>query len=200
MEKWGSFTLLTELPYFYDERIKDLSESDLSRKDAVLQSLDFTEEADEFIIKTLNKIKDFTDERNPFRLALEAFTDNKESNAATRTMVSVNPDFSKTATVAEKFDNLLVTKFYKMLSYGLLVRASETELTKMAENNEDNQNKEDTLKESFDSALEKLKELSDELEEKINYQVVPIKNLVAIQLECGLLVADYLQKKKVHSI
>jgi len=199
-EKWGSFTLLTELPYFYDERIKDLSESDLSRKDAVLQSLDFTEEADEFIIKTLNKIKDFTDERNPFRLALEAFTDNKESNAATRTMVSVNPDFSKTATVAEKFDNLLVTKFYKMLSYGLLVRASETELTKMEENNEDNQNKKDTLKESFDSALEKLKELSEELEEKINYQVVPIKNLVAIQLECGLLVADYLQKKKVHSI
>lgn len=199
LEKWGSFTLLTELPYFFDERIKDLSESDLSRKDAVLKSLEFTEESDKYILKTLNKIKPYTDEKNPFRLALEAFTDNEENNAATKAMVSENPDFLKYATVAEEFDNLLVTKFYKMLSYGLLVRASETELKKMEENNEENQDKKDTLKQAFDSALEHLKELSEELEEKINYQVVPIKKLVAIQLECGLLVADYLQKNKVHS-
>jgi hypothetical protein len=196
-EKYGSFTLLTELPYFYDERIKDLSESDITRKEAVLQSLEASEAANEFILDTLNQIKPHVRERNPFRLALEAFTATKESNEATRKMVSVNPDFAKKATVAEKFDNLLVSKFYKLLSYGLLVRVSETELAKMEETREDNQEKRETLQAAFKRSIEKLEEFSNELEEKINYQVVPIKNLLAIQLECGLLVADYLQTKAV---
>ena len=56
-------------------------------------------------------------------------------------MVNTNPDFAKMATVARKFDNLLVAKFYKMLSYGLLVRANESELMKMKETNEVNPEK-----------------------------------------------------------
>ncbi|KYG90051.1 zinc carboxypeptidase [[Bacillus] sp. KCTC 13219] len=195
MEKWGSFTLLTELPYFFDERIKNLTETEISRKDAVLKSLEFTKEADKYILRTLERIKPYIAERNPFKLALEAFTANDEDIAATKAMVLENPDFLKKATVAEEFDNLLITKFYKMLSYGMLVRVSESEIEKMVENNEDNQEKKAVLQEEFEAALLQLKELSDELEEKINYQVVPIQKLVAIQLECGLLVADYLQKK-----
>ncbi|SHK06130.1 M14 family zinc carboxypeptidase [Paramaledivibacter caminithermalis] len=189
-----AFTLLTELPYFYDKRINDLSESDISRKDAVLQNLEFSEAADEFIKATLDSVKQYIDESNPFRLALEAFTDSNERNAATRKMVSQNPEFAKKATVAEKFDNLLISKFYKMLSYGLLVRANESELQRMIELNEDNQEKKNALKEAFEKSEERLKKLSIELEEKIDYEVVPIKKLVAIQLECGVLMADYLKQ------
>lgn len=193
-EVCDSFTLLTELPYFYDKRINDISLSDITRKDAVLESLEFSEEADIFIKSTLKSAIKYIDENNPFRLALEAFTDSEESNEATRRMVNENPDFSKTATVAEKFDNLLISKFYKMLSYGLLVRANETELIKMKEKNEDDSEKKRVLKKAFNISEEKLKELSEVLEEEINYEVVPIKKLISIQLECGLLVADYLNK------
>lgn len=192
-EVCGGFTLLTELPYFYDKRINDLSESDISRKDAVLQNLEFSETADMFIKNTLNSTKKYIDESNPFRLALEAFTDSA-GRIATKKMVTENPEFSKKATVAEKFDNLLVSKFYKMLSYGLLVRANESELQKMDELNEDNLEKKEALKEAFEKAEIILKELSKELEEKIDYEVVPIKKLVAIQLECGVLMADYLKQ------
>ncbi len=190
----GSFTLLTELPYFYDERITDLSESDISRKDAVLKSIEFGEEADNFINSTLNKTKKHMEENNPFKLALEAFSDNTESNEATKKMISSNPDFSEIATVAEKFDNLLISQFYKMLSYGLLVRAHESELEKMKENKEENPEKNKELTDAFNESLERLKELSGKLEKEINYQVVPIKKLISIQLECGILVADYLNK------
>lgn len=189
-----AFTLLTELPYFYDQRINDLSESDLRRKDAVLQRLAFSEEADQFIKATLERVREYIDPKNPFRLALEAFTDSKERNAATKKMVEENPDFAKKATVAEEFDNLLIAKFYKMLSYGLLVRANESELQKMKETNQDNPVKERVLEEAMVMSEKALKELSVELEEKIDYQVVPIKKLVAIQLESGLLVAEYLKR------
>ena len=197
MEKYESFTLLTELPYFYDERIKDLSESDVSRKDAILSNLEFSEESDKFIKQTLSDIKKFTSEDNPFRLALDAFTDNNDGNAATREMIMQDPLFAKKATVAEKFDNQLVSKFYKMLSYGMLVRLSESELSKLKDKPEENAKEIEVLESAYENALAHLKKLSDHLEQEINYQVVPIQNLVAIQLECGLLMADYLQKNKV---
>jgi hypothetical protein len=193
-EVCGAFTLLTELPYFYDKRINDLSPSDITRKEAALKSLEFSQEADNFIRTTLNKTKKYMGEKNPFKLALEAFTDNDESNEATKEMINTNPDFAKMATVAEKFDNLLVSKFYKMLSYGLLVRANESELIKMKERNEENPEKEKALEEGFNIALKRLEELSKKLEQEINYEVVPIKKLISIQLECGLLVADYLNR------
>lgn len=192
-ELCNSFTLLTELPYFYDKRINDMSESDMSRKDAVLESLEFSEEADEFIRSTLNSTIEYMNDKNPFKLALEAFTNNKESNEATRKMISENPDYNRAATVAEKFDNLLVAKFYKMLSYGLLVRANEFELENMRKNNEDNPEKKAKLEEAFNKSLSRLKELSDYLEKEIDYEVIPIKKLISIQLECGLLMADYLK-------
>lgn len=189
----GAFTLLTELPYFYDKRISDLSESDISRKEAVLKSLEYSEEADEFIIKTLNETIEYMEANNPFKLALESFTDSSQNNQATKKMVNENPDFQKMATVAEKFDNLLISKFYKMLSYGLLVRANESELDKMAKSNEDHPQKKKALEKAFKVSEDRLKDLSVELEEKIDYEVVPIKKLVSIQLECGLLMADYLK-------
>lgn len=188
----NAFTLLTELPYFYDKRIADLSESDMTRKDAVLMNLEFSEKIDGFIKNTLNKTIDYMAKDNPFRLSLEAFTNNDDSNEATRKMVETNPDFAKKATVAEKFDNLLISKFYKMLSLGLLVRANELELEKMEQNNEHNPDKKEALKEAYNISLEKLKALSEVLEEKIDYEVIPIKKLISIQLECGLIMADYL--------
>lgn len=189
---YGSFTLLTELPYFYDKRINDLTESDITRKDAVLMSLDKSEESDKFIKSTLNSTIQYMAKNNPFRLALEAFTNNEKRNEAERKMANENPEFAKMATVAEKFDNLLITRFYKSLSYGLLVRANETELEKMKASNEDNKEKKEALERAYKVTEDKLKALSQELEEKIHYEVVPIKKLVAIQLECGLLMADYL--------
>lgn len=188
----NAFTLLTELPYFYDKRIANLSESDMTRKDAVLMNLEFSEKIDGFIKNTLNKTIDYMAKDNPFRLSLEAFTNNDDSNEATRKMVETNPDFAKKATVAEKFDNLLISKFYKMLSLGLLVRANELELEKMEQNNEHNPDKKEALKEAYNISLEKLKALSEVLEEKIDYEVIPIKKLISIQLECGLIMADYL--------
>ena len=107
----------------------------------MLKNLEFSEEADRFIKNILKETKQYLGEKNPFKLALEAFTDSDDSNEATRKMVEEDPDFAKMATVAEKFDNLLVSKFYKMLSLGLLVRAHEMELEKMEENKEDNSEK-----------------------------------------------------------
>jgi len=192
-ERWGSFTMLTELPYFYDERIKDLSDSDMLRKDAALESLDYDAASNKVIKDIMNISLEYIPEESPFRLALKAFT-RDDTKEATRNMIMTNPDFQKPATVAEKFDNLLIKKFYKMLSFGMLVRMNETELNSMNAAGESDEVKKAALSKAMDDALVEFNKLADYLEENINYQVVPIKKLVSIQLECGMIMADYLKK------
>ncbi len=62
-EVCDAFTLLTELPYFYDKRIADLSPSDITRKEAVLKNLEFSEEADRFIKNILKETKQYMGEK-----------------------------------------------------------------------------------------------------------------------------------------
>ena len=187
-----AFTLLTELPYFYDQRINDLSDSDITRAKAALEALDWRKESDRRVKDILAISKDYLDQENPFLLALEAFTaDNGDD--ATRKMIESSPEFAKTATVAEKFDNLLLGKFYQALCYGMLVRANETELQAMQARGEVNLPKYQALEKALAKAIMMHQELVAYLESEIEYQVVPIRKLVHIQLACGLLVARKLK-------
>ena len=190
--RWGSFTMLTEEPYLFDRRINDLSPADITRGEAALEGLDWGAQANRFLSGELNKTIQYMDAENPFRLALEAFTVNR-SEVATRNMIASNPDFAKPATVAEKFDNLLVKKFYKLLQYGMLIRANELELERMGAAGEVNPQKEAALTAAVAAATQEHKKLADYLEEAIDYEVVPIRKLVYIQLCCGLHMAEYLK-------
>ncbi|MDR1374648.1 MAG: zinc carboxypeptidase [Treponema sp.] len=194
-QKYGSFTLLTELPYFYDPRIEDQTPSDISRGEAVLQK---TREDLELTAKqraVLDLSRRYLSPDNHFMLAAEAFTSMSGDNAeAIKKLVAENPEYAKPATGAEKFDNLLVAKFYRALVFALLRRANESELEKMKSAGEDDPEKRKTLNEAAVQAGEALEEMLKYLEENFQYQVVPIKNLVSIQLESGLLVADYLKE------
>lgn len=192
----GSFTMLTELPYFFDKRIMDLSEGTMSRKDAVLENLKANDESNRYLLETMDISKQYFAPMNPFKLALEAFTESNDSEA-TRNMVNTNPDFAKKATVAEEFDNILMSRFYKSLSYGMLIRVNEYELDEMQRTGEVNPEKEAALKKARDIAITHHKELTEQLERDIHYEVVPIRKLVSIQLECGLLISKYVHEHNI---
>ncbi len=195
-ERYKSYTLLTELPYFFDKRITDMSEGTMLRRDAVTENLDMGERGNAYLRSALDKTRGYIDPENPFLLAIDAFTKGS-SDASTRKMIAENPDFARKATVAEEFDNILMSRFYKSLSYGMIIRMNELELERMKERGEHDPEKEKALRAAVASSERAHRELTDELEEKLDYEVVPIRKLVSIQLECGLLVADYLKDKNV---
>ena len=188
--KYDSCTLVTELPYFYDKRIDDKSDSDITRKEAIKNSIEYSESLDKYLIESMKVSGPYLAEDNVYKLALEAFTDLGEVHAATLKMIEEDDKFNKIATVAEKFDNSLVTKFYSMLSLGLIIRMNEEEMKKLEKDSEAYKILEEELKKSE----VKLKELSEYLEEKMDYSVVPIKRLVSVQFECGLALAYNLDK------
>lgn len=190
--KGDTVTLVTELPYFYDPRIEDTSESDISRRDAILKSCEYSLELNNIIKDTVDDIKDYIPKDNPFMLVLEnqiqSGTDYIE--AEKKWAQEGKEEFLRKAKVSEAFDNLLVTRFYHMLSLGMLIRVCEYELERMDDS--DNKKK-DALEKSKEKSEERLKNLSDVLEEKINYSVIPIQKLIRVQLESGLIVANHIK-------
>jgi len=98
--------------------------------------------------------------------------------------------------VAEEFDNALVSKFYKSLSYGLLVRMAETTLEEAQQEGSLAEEGLNLLKEKMNEAEGKLKSLTELLEDEMDYSIVPIQKLIRIQLESGLDVIEFLKNKE----
>lgn len=188
----GAFTFLTEMPYFYDPRIADLSPSDMLRGDAVKARIEWTRESNRRLRDAVALSGEYLSEKNPFRMAIMDFTKDSGSEAELK-MVETDPKFREYATQAEKFDNLYVNRFYRLLSYGMLVRANEWELSRMDETGEVNAAKRASLEAAREKGMEYHSQLAAALEEELDYSVIPIKKLVSIQLECGLKIAQYIK-------
>ena len=103
-EKYKSFTMLTELPYFYSEKIIDLSDSGENRGEIVRKSLEENRKSEAFILDSLKKDKEVYGKKIiRFLLALDAFTGRKDDYEAAVKMTYEDENYSKkNATVAEK--------------------------------------------------------------------------------------------------
>ena len=72
----------------------------------------------------------------------------------------------------------------------------EYELDRMEKQGESGAGKTALLQDVIRAAEQEHSALCEALEKELHYEVVPIRKLVSIQLECGLLVSDYLKDKE----
>ena len=192
-EKCGAFTLLTELPYFFNPAICDLSESDMLRRDANLYALDYRKEMREFAAETMKIAWHYIDPENPFKFAMNGFNSISD-DSATRKMLLTNPEYQKNATVAEKFSNINLQPFFSCLTLCLYTRAHEMELEQMEARGENKPEKKEALAKAFHLFEDMLLEKAAEAEKNLKYEIVPIQKLIRIQLESGLLVASKIRE------
>ncbi len=180
----GSFTLVCEMPYYYDSRIGDTSESDVVRKDAVLHSIKLSENRHVFVKKNYSKVKQSVRSRadkEPFRDAIEdSLKRFPDVIKAWKHWAETDPKLNRQATVAEKFDSYVISRFYDLLSLGMLYRC-----VKGTSNDEVEK-----------EVLERITEWNKELESQLTYKVIPIRSLVRVQLGSALLTAKYIGKKR----
>jgi len=170
--------LVCEVPYYYDPRIDDLSESDVIRKDAILSKLEFREHLYRFLYDRFKRVRSLLVKPSKFKESIEYFLEvGLESIKAERNWAEKNPELERPATVAEKFDNELVSKFYSMLITGLFLRMVNYQLEESYEKR---------LADLAKEVKDKLLELNEIVEKGMNYQVIPIKKLVTVQLAAGL--------------
>jgi hypothetical protein len=98
------------------------------------------------------------------------------------------PELDEKATVAQKVDSLTMRSFYQMLYFGTFLRVLDQTAMSTA-----NQEDSDILVDVKSSVEQRFHELNGQLLEELDYQTIPIRKLVAIQVQAGLICLDYLQ-------
>ena len=193
-DRYGTFTLLTELPYFYDPRIEDTSPSDMTRLEVLRRSVEEGQQINEDLRRIFAISRQWLKKDNPYAAAVADFSRDGGSGQAAINQAESDPAYREMATQAEKLDQLVISKFYKMILYGMLVRANETELARLDPAAEPERRA--ALQAGFDQALEGLRKITGFLEGSLQYSVVPIRKLIAVQLESGLVVLRELERRR----
>ncbi len=188
------FSLMTELPYFLDDRVGDSTQTEFTRKSNLLEGYNYQSETLTFIQQNLELFEDLIDkDDNPFYNPIFMYTNNLKNNEMNKVMLEQNDEYNAYATVAEAFDTLIKSKFYMgILAIGILYRASLYEMDKIkyVKNNP----RYDRLEVANKEAFKRLNAIARELESELDYRVVPIKDSIRVQLETGLIFLDYLNE------
>lgn len=183
--------LVTEVPYLYDPRIEDLGETDVLRRKAVLDAISWREELYKFISNVWSRAKNVLPTREAcsevglLRESIEYFLETTpKSIEATRRWALRDPSLERRASVSEVFDNYYVTKFYSLLTLGMLYRLLRREYEKEMR---------PALRDLVEEVEDKFHEIVKNLESDRRYRVIGIRDLVRVQLAAGLYTALYTQ-------
>ncbi len=193
-EFYSPYAVITELPYFLDDRIADMSETDITRKAAAESAFNYQRETFELIEKELKALDAIWDkEGNPFYRAIQMYLKIPLQNETTRKMMAADPQYNQTATVAECFDLAMKSKFYMgILPVAMLWRAVEMEMeTKQAL---DDKGQAQVLQQANGMLAERFERIVEEIDQEFEYRVVPIRDMIRVQLETGLIILQHLQE------
>ena len=185
------FTLICEMPYFYHPAIDDTSASDMVRRDAILQAIEDAKE-DVHLLKALDDaVKSELTVPSPFRDAIEETLRALPTElVAEENWVRTSPRTAKVATVAEKFDSLVIRRSYRLFSLGMFIRMLDAQVAATGES--------PSLASARKAANATFEARSADLEAELDYTVVPIQKLVRVQLGSALLAADYAAGRRVQ--
>jgi hypothetical protein len=178
------FCLVCEMPYFYSPAIDDTSPADMARRDAILQAVREERAEIEFLRAQYEAAGEALTVSSPFRDTIaETLRTSAQHLAAQENWARTDPATAETATVAEKFDSLVVSRFYQLLNLGMWVRLLDAQIAATGAS--------PALSGARQAAQDAFESRSDELEDALDYEVVPIQKLVRVQLGSALLAAGY---------
>jgi hypothetical protein len=190
-------TLLTELPYFFDPRVQDLSEGDMTRREAISQNVALNKEHYSLLESLLSEVRSYISKDNPFVKFVDQIIGHiDEGSEAKLNWANSDPEFERLAKVSQIFDNLYTARFYNGLSLGLTVRTCEFELERLLEETIVDEEAVTRLRDTQEKGAQLLKEYCELLERDLDYSAIPIQKLVKIQVESGLLVANYISENR----
>jgi hypothetical protein len=182
------FCLVCEMPYFYNPLIHDTSPSDMRRRDAVLQGVAQSQEDLELMRSQYERVMDQLTVSSPFRDSITHYLETLAPYLqAQENWARTDPETDKVATVAAKFDSLVINKFYQLLSLGMFVRMIQVQI--------DATGISPALQSAGEAAREAFAKRNEELAAELPYEVIPIRKLVRVQLGSALLAADYAARR-----
>ena len=183
-----SLELVAELPYYYEPRVQSEALLNYTRAQAIEEKLSLQEKHIADLSAYYDRVRDFYSEDNLFaKIIKQTIGYTVSSIQGERAFIQKNPDFQNSCKESEAFSNVQMTKFYHLLNWGLMTRSAEYELAKRETG------KNETLLAVQNEAQARLTREADDLERELAYRVIPIRDLVAVQLESGLQIMENMQ-------
>ncbi|HPG48282.1 MAG TPA: M14 family zinc carboxypeptidase [Petrotogaceae bacterium] len=185
----NTYSLVCEMPYYYDSRVDDKTELAQTRQEFLKKSLESTKQAYDHVKKILSMIEsELKDKSVAFYSAVSNYVEVTQDHIkATENWIENDETLRRPATVAEEFDNVYARKFYDSLMQGMLRRLINENLKHDPENH--------VLLQAKQEADKRFEELNHFLEENLKYKTIPIKSLVCVQMIAGLNTMYRLQEK-----
>lgn len=181
-----TLSLVCELPYFYNPQVNDESLSDMSRREAMLKNCERAEHCCRFLREQMDRIGGYVSRDNPFRRMIYDLVQMMGADMeGKKNMLKQNPEFEKPAKVCEAFDNLYGNTFNWMVFTGLLVHMIREERKKGELPAQ--------MEEAYAAGMRELDAMDEYLKAHVEYEVIPIRSLISIQLECAFTALTYME-------
>ena len=165
-----ALTLVCELPYFTDPILDDNSPSGLSRRDALVESMQRTEKTLELIDAHFSALKSKVLANRLFRSVADYLQRTPKRLAAQRKQIE-NAAYAGEATQAQAFDVMVCRNLHPALYLGEVYRLAK-------EAGEEGQ---------ADEIQAQVEERMQKIEAESDIVILPLKKLVAVQTGSGLL-------------
>jgi hypothetical protein len=174
------FTLVCEMPYFYDRDLDDDSLTEEDRRKLVLDSYDFFIEVHGYTKERFNRFRNLCDPKSKIFSSVADAVDNFEKRIAPQVHhAKIDPMYEGKATVAQAFDSKTATRYYSVFGPAMTARLC------------------DEAKAIHPAKKKELSEIKIELDEYVestvkdtlrgtNFEVIPIQKLVRVQVGSAL--------------
>lgn len=185
------FALVCEMPYYYNPAIHDTSPSDTTRRDVILAGAAETRAEYEWLQKLYGSVSSELTLKSPFRDSIEYSLRISPANLeAQEQWARTDPRTAQTATVAEKFDTTVARPVYQLLGLGMAVRMLDAQMASSGAT--------PALRLARREAQEMLDRRAQSLA-GLQYTVIPIRKLAAVQLGAGLVSAEHAKQRRQHN-
>jgi hypothetical protein len=184
--KYGTLTLIVEMPYWDDPRANDLTPTSTNRRaalrEAIAKNQALLDDVDEVYTSVAPDLKTVS----PFRLSIEAtIADMREFLEQSAAWAEATSDTDRPATVAELFSSADLPHMFRLRTGGQLVRMLEGEVAIG--------NATPAIREGLARARERFEQWCAEADAFEQGRPIPIRKLVAVQLGAALTTAEYIQ-------
>ena len=175
------FTLVCEMPYFYDKALGDDSITEFERRQLVLDSMDFSKEAHEFMKKRFNMIKEYCPPNHRLYTTVADTVAKFDKRMEPRLHhAKTSPMYEGMATVAQAFDNQVARPYFSSFRAAMTSRLCSLAVKSHPGAREII----DEVKEELDLWVEETVETAIK---GTDFEVIPISKLVKVQAGSALI-------------
>ena len=180
------FTLLCEMPYFYDNALDDSSLTDEDRRALVFESLDFAVELYQYSKEKFDSIREYCDSSSKIFSSVADMADNFEDRILPQFIHARNsPMYEGKATVAQAFDSRTASRYYGYLRSAMITRLCDEAITIHPGKEKELTDIKQELDEYIESGVRNTLRST-------NFEVIPIRKLVRVQVGSALNCIQYL--------